>query len=283
MISRVIGSRQPLVASITFSRHDETFANRFVTIFLWMITRLHVTTYAQELHHTPTPSLSPSTYFPIVASTVIGSTDTSLNDEYQNVIVGFASTTSISPTTSKSSTIFQLLGLGDSGPAGYNYDFGAATKHSYQLANAVSMVLPKSLDLTQISQHPNITYIEPDEPMYIQEWGGSFQSYDPRTCHYRHRRSLQQRPRSNSKLNSSRLDNASLSHEANRALQDSEIGDTVFPGVETTPWGVTAIQGSDTSIPAPDSTAGCFRICVVDSGLLQTHPDIVRIRWTNLF
>lgn len=46
---------------------------------------------------------------------------------------------------------------------------------------------------------------------------------------------------------------------------------------ETVPWGISKIQGTSPGIPLPDSQADCFRVCVVDSGLMVDHPDIVCI------
>ncbi|GAX17229.1 hypothetical protein FisN_10Lh083 [Fistulifera solaris] len=43
---------------------------------------------------------------------------------------------------------------------------------------------------------------------------------------------------------------------------------------ETIPWGVTSIQGHDSSIPPPVNTGSCFGICVIDTGLQVSHPDI---------
>lgn len=44
---------------------------------------------------------------------------------------------------------------------------------------------------------------------------------------------------------------------------------------ETVPWGISTIQADTTSIPLADPN-GCFKVCIVDSGLLLPHPDIVR-------
>jgi hypothetical protein len=44
---------------------------------------------------------------------------------------------------------------------------------------------------------------------------------------------------------------------------------------ETIPWGIPAIQAHTTLIPRPNTTDDCFKICIVDSGLLVRHPDIV--------
>jgi hypothetical protein len=45
---------------------------------------------------------------------------------------------------------------------------------------------------------------------------------------------------------------------------------------ETVPWGITSIQGHDSSIPPPVNTGSCFGICIIDTGLQVSHPDIVR-------
>lgn len=46
---------------------------------------------------------------------------------------------------------------------------------------------------------------------------------------------------------------------------------------EIVPWGVTAVQGHDSSIPPPVDTGNCFSICVIDTGLQVSHPDIVSL------
>jgi hypothetical protein len=43
---------------------------------------------------------------------------------------------------------------------------------------------------------------------------------------------------------------------------------------EEVSWGISAVQ-ADTWIPRPSSDNDCFKICIVDSGLLVRHPDIV--------
>jgi hypothetical protein len=44
---------------------------------------------------------------------------------------------------------------------------------------------------------------------------------------------------------------------------------------ETIPWGIPAIQADTTIIPRPNTNSDCFKICIVDSGLLVRHSDIV--------
>lgn len=43
---------------------------------------------------------------------------------------------------------------------------------------------------------------------------------------------------------------------------------------ETVGYGVQAIQADSVRIPTPEPSADCFNICVIDSGLLLSHPDI---------
>jgi hypothetical protein len=43
---------------------------------------------------------------------------------------------------------------------------------------------------------------------------------------------------------------------------------------ETVPWGIVAVQGTDPAIPLPDPGNECFKICVIDTGLLVNHADI---------
>jgi hypothetical protein len=45
---------------------------------------------------------------------------------------------------------------------------------------------------------------------------------------------------------------------------------------ETTPWGIDAVQGGfNNIIPTPSTSKDCFKVCVVDSGFLLGHPDLV--------
>lgn len=44
---------------------------------------------------------------------------------------------------------------------------------------------------------------------------------------------------------------------------------------EKVPWGIPAIQADTLLIPRPNTDDVCFKICIVDSGLLVRHPDIV--------
>jgi hypothetical protein len=46
---------------------------------------------------------------------------------------------------------------------------------------------------------------------------------------------------------------------------------------EKIPWGIPAIQAHTTIIPRPNTTNDCFKICIIDSGLLVRHPDIVSL------
>jgi hypothetical protein len=43
---------------------------------------------------------------------------------------------------------------------------------------------------------------------------------------------------------------------------------------ETVPYGIVAVQGTESGIPLPDPSNECFKICVIDSGLLVSHVDI---------
>jgi serine protease len=44
---------------------------------------------------------------------------------------------------------------------------------------------------------------------------------------------------------------------------------------EEVPWGIPAIQADTPIISRPNLDNDCFKICIVDSGLLVRHPDIV--------
>jgi hypothetical protein len=43
---------------------------------------------------------------------------------------------------------------------------------------------------------------------------------------------------------------------------------------ETVPWGIVTVQGTDSAIPLPDPGNECFKICVIDAGLMVNHADI---------
>lgn len=58
-------------------------------------------------------------------------------------------------------------------------------------------------------------------------------------------------------------------------------GMTMPMGAEEVGWGVPYIQALSDLIPPAAPTdqqvSGCFRMCIVDGGLLASHPDIVRV------
>ena len=55
-----------------------------------------------------------------------------------------------------------------------------------------------------------------------------------------------------------------------------EIDYPVEQYAEETPWGISAVQADIPSfIPLPDPNADCFKVCIIDSGLLVSHFDIV--------
>jgi hypothetical protein len=47
---------------------------------------------------------------------------------------------------------------------------------------------------------------------------------------------------------------------------------------ESVGYQIPAVQANTTRIPLPDPSADCFNICVIDSGLLIGHPDIVSLQ-----
>jgi len=60
------------------------------------------------------------------------------------------------------------------------------------------------------------------------------------------------------------------------ALATVDDDDIDFEHSETVPWGVKAVQGDqDDEIPDRDVSLDCFKICMVDSGVLITHEDLV--------
>lgn len=65
--------------------------------------------------------------------------------------------------------------------------------------------------------------------------------------------------------------------ELDSQVESIEDDSPVTSFSETIPWGVSAVQGHDSSIPAPVDTGSCFSICVIDTGLQVSHPDIVSL------
>jgi hypothetical protein len=49
----------------------------------------------------------------------------------------------------------------------------------------------------------------------------------------------------------------------------------MYPMTETVPWGIPAIQADDPSVPLPDASQPCFKVCIVDSGFPLGHVDLV--------
>jgi hypothetical protein len=67
---------------------------------------------------------------------------------------------------------------------------------------------------------------------------------------------------------------------ATRMAQDDNItyisqDKYMYPLSETVPWGVTAIQATDPTVPLPDTSLPCFKVCIVDSGFSLGHVDLV--------
>jgi hypothetical protein len=63
--------------------------------------------------------------------------------------------------------------------------------------------------------------------------------------------------------------------ESNLDVEYVEEDNMMFRSSEEVGYGVSAIQASSDKIPSPDPSADCFNICVIDSGLLIGHPNIV--------
>jgi hypothetical protein len=63
--------------------------------------------------------------------------------------------------------------------------------------------------------------------------------------------------------------------ESNPDVEYVEVDHKMFRSSEDLGYGVRAIQADTDKIPSPNPSAGCFNICVIDSGLLISHPDIV--------
>jgi hypothetical protein len=66
--------------------------------------------------------------------------------------------------------------------------------------------------------------------------------------------------------------------EDNADVEYVEKDHMMFRSTEERGYGVSVIQASTDNIPSPDPSADCFNICVIDSGLLISHPDIVSCR-----
>jgi hypothetical protein len=63
--------------------------------------------------------------------------------------------------------------------------------------------------------------------------------------------------------------------ESNPDVEYVEKDEMMFRSSEKLGYGVSAIQADSDKIPSPDPSTDCFNICVIDSGLLISHPDIV--------
>jgi hypothetical protein len=66
---------------------------------------------------------------------------------------------------------------------------------------------------------------------------------------------------------------ASLQNDPDVAYVEEDTMVHLFAEEES--WGIPVIQADTQSIPRPNSDSDCFKICIVDSGLLVRHPDIV--------
>jgi hypothetical protein len=49
----------------------------------------------------------------------------------------------------------------------------------------------------------------------------------------------------------------------------------MYPMTETVPWGIPAIQANDPSVPLPEASQPCFKVCIVDGGFSLGHVDLV--------
>jgi hypothetical protein len=63
-------------------------------------------------------------------------------------------------------------------------------------------------------------------------------------------------------------------------VQDSDVeyvqeDSMVHSMAETVPWGIPAIQANDVTVPPPDSSQACFKICIADTGFSVGHEDLV--------
>jgi hypothetical protein len=63
--------------------------------------------------------------------------------------------------------------------------------------------------------------------------------------------------------------------ESSSDVEYVEVDHMMYLSSEEVGYGVGAIQANTDKIPSPDLSAGCFNICVIDTGLLIAHPDIV--------
>jgi subtilisin len=63
--------------------------------------------------------------------------------------------------------------------------------------------------------------------------------------------------------------------ENNSDVEYVEEDQMMYRSSEELGYGVSAIQADSDKIPSPDPSTDCFNICVIDSGLLISHSDIV--------
>jgi hypothetical protein len=66
-----------------------------------------------------------------------------------------------------------------------------------------------------------------------------------------------------------------VEYDAKAFMHEDEIVTTRATQETNLPWGLAAIQANSKKIPLPLPSSDCFKICIVDSGLLVEHPDIV--------
>jgi hypothetical protein len=62
-------------------------------------------------------------------------------------------------------------------------------------------------------------------------------------------------------------------------VQDSDVeyiqeDSMVYSMAETVPWGIPAIQADDVTVPPPDSSQACVKICIADTGFSVGHEDL---------
>jgi hypothetical protein len=67
---------------------------------------------------------------------------------------------------------------------------------------------------------------------------------------------------------------STLSEDDNIAYVEQDS--LAYLTAEVLPWGILAIDAATSTIPAPDPTKPCFKVCVVDSGFSVGHEDLVR-------
>ena len=166
-------------------------------------------------------------------------------DEMINVVVGYS--------TEENST-FQAH-------QGRRYLSQLHVLSQFKRANAISMKI-RSSELYKLYQDPDVIYVEEDIKMYPLNGG------------FRNNKKNKNKNKNN-KNNKNKNEDTPNKSKDNKDSVPSKNTSSNSRNTEDTPWGVRSVYGGNVDeIPKPDPNNGCFKICVVDTGL-SNHPDIV--------